>query len=45
MLAVALLIGAAASLLLSRFLGGILFQIGVADPLTYLTVTAVLSGV
>jgi putative ABC transport system permease protein len=45
MLLVALFLGALASLTLTRFLGGILFQVGVADPVTYLTVTVVLSGV
>jgi ABC-type antimicrobial peptide transport system permease subunit len=45
MLVVALVAGAAASLLLTRFLGDILFQIGSADPITYLTVTLVLSAV
>jgi putative ABC transport system permease protein len=45
MLVLALIVGAVASLLLSRFLQGILFQVGAADPLTYVTVTVVLSGV
>jgi predicted permease len=45
MLIVALFLGAVASLTLTRFLGGILFQVGIADPITYLTVTVVLSGV
>jgi putative ABC transport system permease protein len=45
MLALALVIGAAASLLLSRFLRGILFEVAATDPATYATVTVVLSGV
>jgi predicted permease len=45
MLVVALVMGAVASLLLSRFLQGILFQVGAGDPATYITVTIVLSGV
>jgi putative ABC transport system permease protein len=45
MLVVALVMGAVASLLLSRFLQGILFQVGAGDPTTYITVTVVLSGV
>ena len=45
MLIAALVLGAAASLVLSRFLTGILFQVGSADPMTYVTVTVLLSGV
>ena len=45
MLVAALVLGAAASLLLARFLTGILFQVRSADPATYATVTLVLSGV
>jgi putative ABC transport system permease protein len=45
MLVVALVVGVVASLLLSRFLQGILFEVGAADPVTYVTVTVVLSGV
>ena len=45
MLVLALIIGAGASLLLSRFLQGILFQVGATDPATYITVTVVLSVV
>jgi len=45
MLVLALVLGAIASLFLSRFLQSILFQVGATDPATYLTVTAILSGV
>jgi predicted permease len=45
MLVAALVLGAAASLLLARFLTGILFQVRSADPATFATVTLVLSGV
>jgi putative ABC transport system permease protein len=45
MLIVALVIGAATSLLLSRFLRGILFEVGATDPATYATVILILSAV
>ena len=45
MIAIALGIGALASLTLSRFLGSILFEVTTTDPLTYLIVAAILSGV
>ncbi|MCI0437066.1 MAG: ABC transporter permease [Gemmatimonadetes bacterium] len=45
MLLIALVVGAAGSLLLTRFLGSILFQVGAADPATYATVTVVLTAV
>jgi predicted permease len=45
MLVIALVVGGVASLLLSRFLTGILFQVGSTDPATYVTVTIVLSAV
>lgn len=45
MLVVALIAGGVASLLLSRFLRGVLFGVGIADPATYLTVVIVLSSV
>lgn len=45
MLIIALVVGVAGSLLLSRFLQGILFQVGTADPLTYALVALMLSMV
>jgi putative ABC transport system permease protein len=45
MLAVALVAGAIASLLLSRFLTSILFEIGTADAITYLIVALILTAI
>ena len=44
MLLLALVVGATGSLMLARFLQGILLQAAPRTPITYITVTVVLSG-
>jgi putative ABC transport system permease protein len=44
LLVIGLLLGLCGSLVCSRFIAGVLFQTGALDPLTYLSVCAVLAG-
>ena len=45
MLAIALVLGTTASLVLTRFLTTILFEVGAADPFTYALVATILAAV